>query len=336
MKVRSLPAIVLGLVLIPSFTSFADTAPPASPIEGAASTTVAEPVAAPKISPVGVSYDSFFAGPGISQSIGVPPSLATGQAADSGLNFWNLVSVKWRFSERLALDVQFRNQLVFVSDAARSQTGSSFLEFRHQGQRFGVSGKLLSGDEWNLRGAVNTDLPVRAILGQIPSDRTLILNPGMWATFDYAPKSSRWSLFALLTPRMWFYRDRGAVASQDLAACTDQDTGALICDPLTNKPLMILSANPSINYQVSPKVGVRLGTTISYMQTAAGGGLQRDIMPMELGVTYDLMPALSIYTYLQTTTPLDDGVRRDLYGMTKPVAWYNTASINVWLSGTIF
>jgi hypothetical protein len=272
----------------------------------------------------GVNYNSFFAGPGPGLPVGQTPGY-TGGPSDTGLNFFNLVSVKYKFSKRFAFDVQFRNQLVVTNTP----------EFRHQGQRFGISGKLLQGDNWTMAGAINSDVPLRPIMGQIASDRTLIFNPGTFATFDYSPKGSRWSLFALLTPRVWFYRDRSAAAIQDVKACTGKD-GELVCDPLSNKPEAILSVNPSVNYQVSEKVGVRLGTTLTFAKYIASQGLQRDFMPFELGVTWDIDPRFSVYTYMMTSSPLDDSVRRNLYGISNKVAWADTMSFNLWLSGTIF
>ncbi len=262
----------------------------------------------------GMNYNSFFAGPGIGQPLSVPPGL-TGEAADSGLNFFNLISVKWKFSERFALDVQFRNQLVVTNQ----------WEFRHQGQRLGISGKLLKGEDWVLAGAINSDVPIAAIAGQIPTQRTLLLNPGMFATFDYTPAGSRWSVFALLAPRIWFYRDRDALALQDAK------TGGV-----NAKPEYSIYINPSINYAASDKVGVRLGTTLEFSKNIGWASMRRNFMPFELGVTYDVSPQLSIYTYLLTSTPLDDQLRRDQLGTNSPPDWTKTASINVWLSGTIF
>ncbi len=262
----------------------------------------------------GMNYNSFFAGPGIGLPLGMPPGM-TGEPSDSGLNFFNLVSVKWKFSERFAFDVQFRNQLVVTNQ----------WEFRHQGQRFGVSGKLLKGANWVLAGAVNTDVPLAAIAGQIPSQRTLLLNPGMFATFSYNPEGSRWSAFALLAPRMWVYRDREALALQDVA---NGGTNA--------KPEYSIYMNPSVNYAVNEKVGVRLGTTLEFSKNVGWDSLRRNYMPFELGVTYDISKMFSVYTYLLTSTPLDDQLRSLQLGTATPPSWTRTASINVWLSGTLF
>lgn len=263
---------------------------------------------------MGVSYNSFFWGPGLATSFDQPPSMS-GEPADSGLNFFNLVSVKYKYSERFAFDVQFRNQVVVTNE----------WEFRHQGQRFGVSGKLLKGENWVLSGAVNTDVPISAIAGQIPSERKLLVNPGMFATFSYTPAGSKWSGFALLAPRFWVYSDKNALARQDLR---NGGTNA--------KPEYTVFVNPSVNYAVSPKVGLRLGTTLEYSKNIGWDEPRRNYMPMEFGVTYDIDPKFSLYTYLLTSTPLDDGLRRRQLGTDNPPHWTQTASINVWLSGTLF
>jgi hypothetical protein len=262
----------------------------------------------------GINYNSFFAGPGFGLPIGIPPSF-NGEAADTGLNFFNLISVKWKFSERFAFDIQFRNQLVVTNQWA----------FRHQGQRFGISGKLLKGENWYLAGAINTDVPIGAIAGQIPLQRTLILNPGMFGIFEYAPEGSKWSAFALLAPRIWFYQNRDALALQDVG------NGGT-----NNKPEYTIYINPSVNYAASDKVGIRLGTTLEFSKTIGWDSIRRNFMPFELGVTYQISPKFSIYTYLMTSTPLDDDLRRQQLGTNNPPDWTRTASLNVWLSGTLF
>lgn len=262
----------------------------------------------------GVNYNTFFWGPGLATSLDQPPSM-TGEPADTGLNFFNLISVKYKTSERFALDVQFRNQVVVTNEP----------EFRHQGQRLGVSGKLLQGHDWALSGAINSDIPISAIAGQIPSQRKLLMNPGLFATFSYNPAGSRWSAFALLAPRFWLYSDRNALAMQDIR---NGGTNA--------KPEYTFFVNPSVNYALSEKTGLRLGTTLEYSKNIGWDGPRRNYMPMEVGVTYNIDPKFSIYSYLLTSTPLDDGIRRRQLGTENPPHWSQTASINVWLSGTLF
>lgn len=260
----------------------------------------------------GVNYNSFFYGPGIVSPQLTPPGYS-GQPDDTGWYFWNLISAKWKFSERFALDVQFRNQVVVSNEFA----------YRHQGQRLGISGTFLKGDDWSFAGAFNSDIPVAGIAGQINEQRTLLMNPGLFSFFSYAPKSSKWSLFALAAPRIWFYRDRNALALQDAKR-----------GGTTVKPEYTIFLNPSINYAVNDKVGVRFGTTFEFTKFVGFDDPRRSYMPFELGVTYDISPAFSVYTYLTSTTPIDDGLRAD-QGFPN-AKWWETASINLWLSGTLF
>jgi hypothetical protein len=296
---------VVGTVLLGAVANAADTAP--------ALTEDAGPTFLDKLKKnVGMNYNSFFAGPGIGQPLGLNPGF-TGEPSDTGLNFFNLVSVKWKAFERIAFDVQFRSQVVVTNG----------FEYRHQGQRFGISGKFLKGDDWSFAGAFNSDVPIRGIMGQIPTERTLLFNPGFFSFFDYSPKDSKWSLFALVAPRVWFYRDRQALSRQDAL------NGGTV-----NKPEYTVYLNPSVNYAVNDKVGIRLGTTLEYTKFIGFNSIKRNYMPMEVGVTYELSKAFSVYTYLLGSTPLDDGLRRDQGFAANP--WYKTISANVWLSGTLF
>lgn len=280
---------------------------------GTSTTALPKPEQPTKKPAFGMDLNSFISGPGLAQSSDLPVAL-NGGAADSGQNAFNLISMKYRFSERLAFDVQFRNQYVFTKER----------EFRHQGQRFGLSGKLLKGEDWSLSGAVNTDIPVPGIVGQINEQRTLLFNPGAFAFFNYAPSSSRWSLFALLTPRFFFYRDINAVSSQDTASGQG----------LAAKPEYILSVNPSINYAINDSWGARLGVTAEYSKYVAWEQPKFGYFPVEFGVTYNVTPDISIYPYVYFSTPVDDALRAEQGG--QDVAWWKTASLNLWVSAAVF
>jgi hypothetical protein len=262
----------------------------------------------------GVSYNSFFAGPGPGMALGYPPGLA-GTPGDTGLNFLNIVSVKYKLGNGYAVDVQFRNQMVITNMA----------EFRFQGQRFGFSGRIVGGDEWSIDGAFNTDIPISPIMGQLATQRTLLLSPGFFGSFNWEPKGSRWSVFALLAPRMWIYSDPNAVAVQDTFS------GGTM-----NKPQYDLFINPSINYKISESVGWRLGTTIDFLKNVGWNSLQRTFMPFETGITWDISKEFGIYTYFQTSTPMDDNIRAMQLGTSSPPGWLSTASLNVWMYGTLF
>lgn len=260
---------------------------------------------------IGLSYFSVFSGPGLGQPLGYPPGM-NGAPSDTGLNFFNLVSLKYKLSDRYAIDLQFRGEMVVTNK----------WEYRHQGQRLGVSGDLLKGDHWKLSGAFNTDIPIPAIMGQIPSERTLIFDPGLFAFFSYEPPGSKWSLFALLQPRIWFYRDRQALAVQDVLS-----GGAV------QKPEYDIYFEPTLNYAVTPKFGLRTGVTFEWTKFVGFNTVRRNYMPIELGFTYELSPKFSVYTQLLCSTPLDDGLREAQgFGNT---AWWKSTSINLWLSGTL-
>ncbi len=260
----------------------------------------------------GMDLNSFWSGPGIGQPIGLSPGMQ-GTPSDTGLNFFNLISVKWKFSERFAFDVQLRNQWVHTNSP----------EFRWQGQRFGISGKLLKGDTWSLSGAINTDLPIPGLMGQMNQERTLLMNPGAFTFFSYRPEGSRWSVFALLSPRVFIYRDRLARSAQDVAS--NLAAG--------EKAEYFLFANPSINYQATDTVGLRLGLTLDFTKNVAWEGIRRNYMPFEAGVTWDVTDRISIYPYVAGSSPLDDGLRRQ-QGSDR--AWYNTVAVGTWISGTLF
>lgn len=260
----------------------------------------------------GMNYNSFFAGPGLGTPLGISPGM-NGAASDTGLNFFNFISVKWKASKRFAMDLQFRNEVVITNK----------FEYRHQGQRLGVSGTFLKGEDWSFSGALNSDMPIAPIMGQIATQRTLIFNPGFFSFVEWAPKTSRWSFFALCAPRVWFYRDRNAVSLQDTM------TGGT-----KNKPEYTVYINPSINYAINDKVGLRLGTTLEYTKFVGFDSIRRNYMPFEFGVKYDISDMFSVYTFLYSSTPLDDGLRTAQGYGNNP--WWKSASLQMWLSGTLF
>jgi hypothetical protein len=272
----------------------------------------------------GMDLNSFFSGPGIGQPLSLSPG-SNGFASDTGLSFYNLLSMKWKFSERFAFDVQLRSQLMVTNLENQALFGDIL---RWQGQRFGVSGKLLSGESWSLRGALNTDLPIPGLVGQINEGRKLLFNPGTFATFSYKPAGSRWSVFALLAPRFFFYSDNEAMALQDVVSGLSPG----------QKLQWTLYANPSINYDVTDKLGVRLGTTLEVSKQFSWSAPRRNYMPMEFGVTYDVTDSINIYPYVAGSLPgVDDSLRASQTPAGEDVrAWYNTWAMGIWVSGNLF
>ncbi len=260
---------------------------------------------------VGLNYNSFFNGPGPGLPLGYNPNY-TGAPSDTGLNSWNYVSVKWKTTDNLGLDLQFRNEVVFTNQP----------EFRYQGQRLGVSGVFAKGDNWSFWGAINSDIPISPFAGQVNLQRTLVLDPGLFSFWTYHPPKTKFFFFALLAPRVWFYRDENALAIQDVL-----NGGTKI------KYQLDIYLNPSVNYQVTPKTSFRLGTTLEYTKFVGIPYIVRNYMPIEAGVKYDLSDFFSVYTFLLTSTPLDDGLRA-AQGFAQN-NWLKTLSINLWLSGTL-
>ena len=316
--------VAAALIAAPS-SLFADApnaknpAPPAAAPPEKAAPPAPPPTMKP---PLGLDLNSFFFGPGFGPGAinDVNPGY-DGKPTDIGLYFFNLMSLKWRFSERYAFDVQFRHQIT-VTNVSHSRA------FDHQGQRIGISGKLLKGENWAITGAINTDLPIEfgdtKLQGQINAERQLIINPGAFAFWSYTPPGTRWSGFALLTPRFFLYSDRNAVSRQDLQRPI----------PLAAKPDYFFIVNPSVNYALNPKTGIRFGTTLDFSKMVAWDAPRRNYMPFELGVTYDVTPTFSIYPYILGSSPIDDGLRKEQNAGN--VDWRSTWSFNIWLSGSLF
>ncbi len=260
---------------------------------------------------VGFTYFSFFDGPGIGQPWSESPN-EMGNRSDIGWTIWTNFSARIKFSERLALDYQARIEKVLTNQ----------WEFRDQGGRLGVSGKLLKTREWSWTGAVNTDVPG---LGQIPTERTAIVTPGLFTSVSYAPAGSRWSLFMLTTPRFFIYRDSMARARQDVIQGLAPGT----------KPEIVLSFNPSINYAFNDRHGLRAGVLVDYRKNANWDSMKRWFAPVDIGYTYQLSQMLSIYPHIRGSGPWDNGLRREMAGSRPVQPWQDSVSFGMWLSGTL-
>ncbi|MCM0606519.1 MAG: hypothetical protein KA715_10555 [Xanthomonadaceae bacterium] len=250
----------------------------------------------------GMSYFSFWDGPGLEGGLQSFTPNDKGKPLDTGLSLTNLISVKYRFSEKYSIDVQNRIQWI--------QTNSP--EVRFQAPRVGISGKFASGQDWSLSGALNTDIPG---VGYIVSERTILFNPGLFANFAYTPSGSRWSVFALLTPRVWFYGDRDAVEPQWIAEGLRPG----------QKPEMVISLTPTVNYAVSDRLGLRAGATLDVRKFVESNWAEwkRWRMPTTAGLTYKFSPELEVYTFVNTF-PFDG-----------PGLSLATSSLGMWISGVI-
>ena len=336
LKQRSIsagPALLAGALALISSISQAATAPgagatpantatatpaPASTAATTSSTTVAatsgEPSGLSKY--LGMNYFTFFDGPGLGTDLSYSPN-SLGNAADSGWSVWTNLSARGKFSSNLALDVQFRLQQIVTNE----------FEFRFQGARFGISGTLLkiNNDLFDLTwsGAINTDIPMFG--GQIVSERTLIANPGMFSNLTFRPKGSKFSVYSLVGPRYFIYNDADAMDKQSLAG------GAVP----GQKPQLALSLSPSLNYDITEKTAARLGVGIDIRKNMNDEGLRRWFMPVDMGISHTFNKYISIYPHVRASGPWDDELRKDL-GARSDVAWMDTASIGLWVNGTLF
>ncbi|MFN7685886.1 MAG: hypothetical protein ACK5QT_10810 [Oligoflexia bacterium] len=260
---------------------------------------------------------SFFNGPALNGDFWKSPG-ATGRPSDLGWTLNNNASVKYKFSQNYAFDVQFRFQGVLSN-----QFGA-----RWQGARVGISGLLgrIEAQSFQLiwTGAVNTDVPG---MGQINQDRTVIMNPGLFSNLTVRPRGSRWSLYTFLSPRVFLYRDNLAMEPQ--AAMMGMNPG--------DKPQIAFFAIPSVNYDISENTALRSGITINISKNANSSSFRRWFAPIDFGISHKFNQALSIYPNVSVSGPWDDGIRQDMAARrgSSVMDWTKTASVGLWLSGTI-
>lgn len=286
---------------------------------------------------IGVSYFTFFDGPGLGAGMHAMTPNVLGRPMDDGLRLSNYVSVKYKLSSALAIDLQMRVQILLNN--ANSVAG--FSTFRWQSPRIGVSGKLLSGDDWTLTGAFNTDFPYfmpEPVGGGVAARaRTTIFNPGLFASFSYTPKASPWSLVSLVMPRYFIYANRN-VAEPQLSR-------AGFSPRLKNE--LMFSLFPSLNYALAPSTGIRLGTEVTYSKLILsswnplhGSFNNTDVhsaawrlapIPLQLGLTHEFSKAVSVSVFLQAFPVAAQRVRQD----GSQADFFETTSIGMWLSGTL-
>jgi hypothetical protein len=262
---------------------------------------------------IGLNYFTFWSGPGLGADFWKTPSISGRRTPDWSL--WTNLSLRGKFSKNLALDLQFRLQQFITND----------FQFIYQGVRVGVSGTLLRIERPGYRlawtGAVNSELPG---MGQIATERRQILNPGLFSSFTFRPTSSRFSLFALVTPRVWFYADPNAMDS------VSRQQGLA----LGEKPQLALSVSPSINYDLSEKTAVRAGVGLDFRKNVNRVSLRRWFMPVDLGVSHAFNSMVSIYPNVSFSGPWDDELRRELRAAPGS-RWTDTATLGLWINGTL-
>lgn len=250
---------------------------------------------------IGMNYFSFWEGPSLED--GQTGKNELNRPLDTGLSLFNLVSITYRINEKYNFDLQNRLELIHTREN----------EWRFQGLRAGVSGKLLQGEKWSMKGAVNTDIP--ELNGRDARARAVLFNPGLFAglTWNFA---TNWSLYSILSPRIFFYQNDEAVEDEWLLA--GRDPG--------EKPRIILQGSPTLNYAINDKVGLRTGIDLQFRQfvESESGYFKRWPTSWTAGPTFNIGKALNIYTFVQTW-PFDGNKLTT-----------ETASLGMWLSGVLF
>jgi len=265
-----------------------------------------------KPSPWGMNYFSFWEGHSLDD--GKTAKNEKGGRLDDGLQLFNLISTTYKLNDRIGLDLQTRIEHIPMTYRGDTKGGKDTEpSWRFQGLRIGISGKLAAGEKWSLRGAFNTDVP--ELNGRDASFRKTILTPGLFSGLNYQI-DDRWSVYAILSPRIFFYSDDDAVEPEWAEA--KRDPG--------EKPRAILAASPSINYAINDKTGMRAGLDLSFRQFIESDPtfLKRWPTSASVGPTFIINKHLNIWTYVQTW-PFD-GKKMHI----------ETTSWGAWINGIIF
>jgi len=225
----------------------------------------------------GMNYFSFWEGPNLDD--GQQANNELGRPMDDGLNVYHHASVTYSLTEQLNLDLQTRLEHVHTQEE----------QWRFQGMRIGVSGKLAAGKDWSLKGAANTDIP--GLNGRDAREQTTIFNPGLFAGLNYQI-SPRWSFYSIISPRLYFYQDNDAVTEEWLNS--GRSPGM--------KRKIELRASPTINYAFNDKVGMRAGLDLNFQQFVRNdlNYFRRWPTAATLGPTFSIHRMLNLYTYVQS------------------------------------
>lgn len=341
-KMFAAVVVTLSLGLLSSGAHAQSTATAASSnssVPNNSSTSTQSTAPAPAASRFGMTYFLFFSGPGLDPNKREAPPNQLGNPDDDGLSVFNVVSLRYKLGSNLALDFQARGELFFNQRAGVAS--EKFNVYRWESPRIGISGKLLSGKDWNLTGAVNTDFPYmlpEPLTGYTSRGRQVIANPGMFANFSYKPNGSDWSIFAIVSPRLFVYGNKEAVTDQESAGGFNWK----------NKPEFILALSPTVNYSLTEKTSLSLGTTFDYRKQLGStwnplqGSLRSNgdseawrfmAMPISFGMTYEASKAFRIFPYIQAF-PI--AAQRINARTGSQASLLETASIGMWINGTVF
>lgn len=263
-------------------------------------------------SPWGMNYFSFWEGHSLDN--GKSAKNEMGGRLDDGLQLFNLISTTYKITDRIGIDLQTRLEhipITYRGDLKNKRDTEP--SWRFQGLRLGISGKLASGEKWSFKGAFNTDIP--ELNGRDARLRKTIFTPGLFTGFTYQ-MTDRWSIYAILSPRIFFYTNDDAVEPEWTAG--GRTPG--------EKPRMILAASPSVNYAFNDAYGMRAGLDLSFRQFVESDPtfLKRWPTSASAGPTFVINKHLNIWTYVMAW-PFD-GKKTHL----------ETTSWGAWINGIIF
>lgn len=233
---------------------------------------------------------------------------------DDGLQLFNLISTTYKVTNDYSIDLQTRLEHIPVTFNGDTKRGNPTRpSWRFQGLRIGISGVLAKGEKWSIKGAFNTDIP--ELNGRDARARKTIFNPGLFTGLNYSI-SDRWSIYSILSPRIFFYSDDEAIEPEWIAG--GRKAG--------EKPRLILAASPSLNYAINDKLGMRGGFDLSFRQFVENESTYLKRWPtfMQVGPTFAISKSINLFTFVQTW-PFD-GKKMHI----------ETTSWGAWINGVIF
>jgi hypothetical protein len=170
-----------------------------------------------------------------------------------------------------------------------------------------------------------------------------MFNPGTFANFRYNRKGSKWSVTSIVAPRFFYYKDRLALEPEAVRAGNDPK----------NKPEFVFAILPTLNYDVTDRTQLSLGTSIDYRKqigskwspfrgslynTGTSDRWRMQPLPVQIGVTQKITDSISIFPYFRMT-PI--AKQRTLISSktNQPVSkarLKETMMFGFWFSGTLF
>jgi hypothetical protein len=293
----------------------------------------------------GANYFTFFNGPGFSDRFARVTPSAIGTNQNDGLQAFTNLSLYYMFSKDLGIDFQFRLPLVFNDERptqALRPEQKEFQHFRWETPRIGISGTLLRGDYWSLKGAFNTNFPYFVpppIGGGYSAEQLkLVATPGLFAGFSYRRPTSPWSLYAILSPRLFIYSDREAIDIESQNRGLDGG----------HKREFLFDVTPTVNYDINSSYAIRTGARLQFQKAIMSRWLPSKFtmvvnedsdawrfLPLEIpfGIYAAINERIQVYPHV-LVYPLASQRVNAKTG--EQAGFIETASLQMWLSGTIF